>query len=686
MTMTGLLSWFQDHALTEQLISISIKAILVLAVAAGLSFALRHASAAARHFVWTVAIAGVLALPMLSISLPVWRIAVLSSPEPTPDPHATNPNQIVAVSTITDPYSVVPSTGNPPTAAASLSTQFPIDSQTELSDTSAPLRPKWIGWALMLWLAGSFLILGRLLIGTANIWWIADRAEKVIDTRWLNAANDIAWQIGLMRPVQLLKTPRLSMPVTCGLINAAILLPSDADRWPLERRQVVLIHELAHVKRRDCLTQLFAQIACSLYWFNPLVWLASRQLRIERERACDDQVIHIGTKASDYAGHLLEMARTFRSTKCSSLAAVAIARRSELEGRLLAILDPDLKRRGLPRSAAVFVGTLIVLMVFPLATIRLTAKAHQQSAIALETASDTPTRLEYAAGVPMQSQVNNPSAQAVVAAHLSLDKIEPAADADRAANQEAPTAANTQTANTQAEKRTAIESLREALKDEDAEVRQQALFALTQIGDPEAATTLVAALKDQNWQVRMKAAWGLGLHGSSQGTDALIGALRDPEARVREQAAWALGLKGDSRCIDPLIAALRDENADVREKAAWALGLKGDRRSVEPLMALLRDPSPKIRGMAAWALGLKGDTRAASELKDLLKDTNTEVRKKAAWALGMLLMKSAGSFSGDRDSDKDNESNNDARSLRVVSDVVVRPQVREEVRIKTRQK
>src|SRR5215813_7949871 len=462
MTMTGLLSWFQDHALTEQLISISIKAILVLAVAAGLSFALRHASAAARHFVWTVAIAGVLALPMLSISLPVWRIAVLSSPEPTPDPHATNPNQIVAVSTITYPYSVVPATGNPPTAAASLSTQFPIDSQTGLSDTSAPLRPKWIGWALMLWLAGSFLILGRLLIGTANIWWIADRAEKVIDTRWLNAANDIAWQIGLMRPVQLLKTPRLSMPVTCGLINAAILLPSDADRWPLERRQVVLIHELAHVKRRDCLTQLFAQIACSLYWFNPLVWLASRQLRIERERACDDQVIHIGTKASDYAGHLLEMARTFRSIKCSSLAAVAIARRSELEGRLLAILDPDLKRRELKRPAVVSVVAVIVLMVFPLATIRLTAKAQEQTASSVEPETAMVTAPDHASGISKPSPMDSSVTPAMSADHLSAEKTERPADEETTANQAATATDATVQQN---EKRTAIEALREALKD-----------------------------------------------------------------------------------------------------------------------------------------------------------------------------------------------------------------------------
>jgi HEAT repeat protein/beta-lactamase regulating signal transducer with metallopeptidase domain len=680
-----LLSWSQDYLLTEQLIAISIKAILVLGVAAGLSLTLRHASAAARHFVWTLAIAGVLALPLLSISLPVWRIAVLPSAQPIPNSFPTSTDRFIPGSLTAKSNSAAasPRSATQPAAASIESRADSIDdSNTEARNVVAASRPGWIGWLLLSWLTVSILIIGRLLVGTANIWWIARRAEKVVDTRWLNAANDIAWQLGLMRPVQLLKTTRLSMPVTCGLVNAAILLPADSDEWPLERRQVVLIHELAHVKRRDCLTQMLAQIACSVYWFIPLVWIASRQLRIERERACDDQVIHIGTKASDYAGHLLEMARKFRSTKCSSLAAVAIARRSELEGRLLAILDPDLKRRGLKRSAAVLVAGAIVLMVFPLATMRLTAKAHRTET-AVEAGNETTTELDSARGVSSPSQANNSAALTAVAPHLLADISEPVAGEETENQESSATATSTQ----QTEKSTAIEALREALKDEDSEVRQHALFALTQIGDPEAATTLVEALKDQNWQIRAKAAWGLGLHGGSKGIDELISALKDPEFRVREQAAWALGLVGDTRSIEPLIATLRDENADVREKAAWALGLKGDSRSVEPLISLLRDSNGKIRGMAAWALGLKGDTRAASALKDLLKDPDIEVRKKAAWALGMLLMKSADSFGGERDSDKDDETSegDDVRRLGGVPVVVATPRYVKKTSVKVKQ-
>ena len=130
-------------------------------------------------------------------------------------------------------------------------------------------------------------------------------------------------------------------------------MPADADAWPAERLRIVLLHELAHVKRRDCLTHMLAQISCALYWFNPLAWMAARHLRTERERACDDLVLAAGTRGPDYADQLLEIARVMRSGRFPALlagASLAMAHRSQLEGRLMAILDPTVPRsRRVPR-------------------------------------------------------------------------------------------------------------------------------------------------------------------------------------------------------------------------------------------------------------------------------------------------------------------------------------------------
>ncbi len=135
-----------------------------------------------------------------------------------------------------------------------------------------------------------------------------------------------------------------------GLLRPAVVLPEDAEGWSVEQRRAVLTHELGHVKRHDCLTQALAQVACAVYWFHPLAWVAAWRLRVERERACDDLVLRAGASGPDYADHLLQLARGARAAAGPAWA-LAMARPSQLEGRLLAILDPSLDRRGPTRVA-----------------------------------------------------------------------------------------------------------------------------------------------------------------------------------------------------------------------------------------------------------------------------------------------------------------------------------------------
>src|SRR5262249_28264643 len=147
-----------------------------------------------------------------------------------------------------------------------------------------------------------------------------------------------------------LYSARSAMPMTWGWIRPVVLLPADAASWGVERRRSVLMHELAHVKRLDYLTQAIGRTACAGNWFHPLPWHAARRMRVERERACDDAVLLSGSRASEYAGHLLEIARGLRVPRAVDLAVLAMARPSQLEGRLLAILDPERRRQGPDRG------------------------------------------------------------------------------------------------------------------------------------------------------------------------------------------------------------------------------------------------------------------------------------------------------------------------------------------------
>jgi TonB family protein len=161
-----------------------------------------------------------------------------------------------------------------------------------------------------------------------------------------------------------------SMPMSFGLFRPAIFLPADAAYWPEERRHAVLLHELAHIRRGDTVMHLVARAALALYWWNPLAWYAWRQFVRDRERAADDFVLSAGARPSSYAGHLLEIARGLHSAPAVGCAAVAMACRSQLEGRLMAILDSGVNRKA-PRRVVGWIAALAtILLIAPLAALR----------------------------------------------------------------------------------------------------------------------------------------------------------------------------------------------------------------------------------------------------------------------------------------------------------------------------
>jgi TonB family protein len=143
-----------------------------------------------------------------------------------------------------------------------------------------------------------------------------------------------------------------------------ILLPRDARSWSGDRIRLVLAHEMAHLVRRDWMIQLLAEVARAINWFNPLFWLASARLRRESEYACDDIVLDLGIGGTSYASHLLDLARTFSVHGRTWLPAPSIARPSTLEGRVRAMLNPQVNRR--PVSMRRRASMAIALLAFAL--------------------------------------------------------------------------------------------------------------------------------------------------------------------------------------------------------------------------------------------------------------------------------------------------------------------------------
>src|SRR5205814_2562903 len=193
---------------------------------------------------------------------------------------------------------------------------------------------------------------------------IVNRARPLDSEDWLAPLWEVSDRLSLEEPPRLLRSEDAKMPFACGVFTPTIVLPAECDTWSLDRRRAVLLHELAHVRRHDLIGHTLGRVACAVYWFHPLVWTAAKQLRSESERACDDLALACGARASDYAEHLLDIVTSVRHDRTPAIA-LAMASRKEFEGRMLAILDPELRHSSPSRwqSAGLIASLALVAVV-----------------------------------------------------------------------------------------------------------------------------------------------------------------------------------------------------------------------------------------------------------------------------------------------------------------------------------
>lgn len=325
------------------LLDTTIKVSLIVLIALVATVLFRNRSAALRHWMLSVAIACAATVPMLQPIAPSWNVQLNV---PFALQRQAQP-QVGAGYAIGDEGAAAPARegelpGDPPSAGW-------------LASLAWDPALAGVGWAL-----GAAFSLLVLAVGMGRLAWLASRSERVDDGRWAELAADISRAFGLKRPVEILQSDHPTLLVTWGVRRPKVILPASAREWSDARMRVVLLHELAHVRRGDWVTQMAAEGLRAAYWFNPLVWMASRRLRQESEQACDDDVLNGGVEGPEYATHLLALARSVRQNRRSPFAgfpAPAMARPSSLERRFRAMLNGHLNRKPITRQTRV--GTMI---------------------------------------------------------------------------------------------------------------------------------------------------------------------------------------------------------------------------------------------------------------------------------------------------------------------------------------
>ncbi|HSN28341.1 MAG TPA: penicillin-binding transpeptidase domain-containing protein, partial [Kofleriaceae bacterium] len=218
----------------------------------------------------------------------------------------------------------------------------------------AASAPSWhVPWGALLvlaWALGAAAIAARAGVGALRARGIARRG--VLAERAYAVADDVWRTIGGRGATpRIVTSGEIDAPIVVGAMAPVVVVPAASVAWSAERWRVVLAHELSHVRRRDGLANAIAQVACAVHWIDPLVWLAARRLREEREVAADDTVLRGGTLASTYAEHLIAIA----TASPAPAGAIGMTDGARFEARIEGLLA---RRRshaaaGVPRTLAV---------------------------------------------------------------------------------------------------------------------------------------------------------------------------------------------------------------------------------------------------------------------------------------------------------------------------------------------
>ena len=307
--------WIADLVLRGSVLLCAVVVILAMT---------RHRSAAYRHLIGMI---GMLAMPLLPLAM-IWL----------PAGFGVLPSFFASATKVTDPDAI------------------------GLATTG--LAPLWLLWILGIWATVGMVLGARALAASHRLGGFFNGGRTL--ARAEASLESTRQKMNLAAVPEIRMSDAVDVPITFGLFTPKILLPSEAAAWDQDRLNWVLLHEQAHIARRDSAAQAAAIAICCLFWWQPLVWYLGRRLDIECEHAADDLVLAHRDDAVGYARLLVDIAESLRGRPLSAFG-LSMARPSQLTARLKAMFDNQTdRRRAGPRQALVTMSALGVLLI-PLA-------------------------------------------------------------------------------------------------------------------------------------------------------------------------------------------------------------------------------------------------------------------------------------------------------------------------------
>jgi len=435
------------------------------------------------------------------------------------------------------------------------------------------------------------------------------------------------------------------VPYTIGTRHPLIVLPEAFCATADETRLISVIgHEMAHVARRDFLSNLICELVALPISFHPLTFLIKREIDRARELACDELVTQHVLAPNVYARSLLW--------------AADVSRQYSSQAFILSIFDGKILEERIVRlmrsNRRIGHGVAIATMFAALALVSVSALSLSLFSLDLQT--QVHAAVTQAVSAPSLSSVQE---RVVTTGTNTTSRTEPQVNTT-SQDERAQSACN-------AARRGDVEAIPSliAMLGDDTKTQlircwdigrwspalqvfkqpspgEQAALALASFGRV-AFVPLSNQLDSPNSSVRRNAAWAIGeltnmLPGErAAAVPQLITLLGDSDEWVRMAAARALGEVRDPRTLAKLVATLSDDNWRVRELVVWALSEMKDGRAVTALCnVLLSDTRVEVRRGAAEALGEIRSSEALPSLKQALNDSEPRVSAKAAWAISEI--------------------------------------------------
>ena len=535
-----------------------IKPAAVASVAFVMTAMMRRTRAAARHAVWAAAIGATLALPLLAAALPDLKVSRL-------DAGVRRMSAVARRASATRAPAIVTPVESPSQVIA----RTPVPG--ELGGLSG-----WrVRWTLVLtWALVTLLLLFRRVAAEVRVHWTAHRARPASD-RLSRLGVRIA---RLDRTSAELRVSELvASPAVVGIVRPVVLLPEAAESWNDADLEAMLVHELGHVARRDCLVNFCADVAASIYWCNPLVRLAANRLRLEAERSCDERVVSAGTDRNAYAELLLRAAHAGRCALSATRVATAMSRARELESRLVKLLEGPASYSPVSRAMTIALVASGASITLPAAALTLSAA---DTAIA-QALPPEPDRLGDSVATP------------------ASERVPVRIDEGRLDQRVAEALSGTDSL---LARRLLIASRQTPTHAADL-VPERAAWALTRVMEGRLIEPLLESLSDGDWRIQAYAAWALAIANDARAVPQLILLLRHPVWRVRAMAAYALRESRDPRAFVVMRDALTDAAWQVRSEAVEYVAVVGGRDARDLVRARLGDRHVAVRLAAERALG-----------------------------------------------------------------------------------